>query len=80
VANLNVEKRLTRIERDLAVVTQHAANHRGLDKEQAWRIENMACSIAQDAARLGALARIVRGDRSGPGLLKRVRKALGFVA
>ena len=63
---------------DLRAVNEHVANYSGIDKKEADRIDSSAMAIAEHAARVCQQARKVLGDRSGPTVVKAVRKAIGY--
>lgn len=78
MANMNVKRRLETIAADLALVREHVALYSGIDKDQALYIDTLTSTIAQEAAFIASEARTAAGNRSGAGLVTRIRKALGF--
>jgi predicted HicB family RNase H-like nuclease len=78
MANMNVQARLTRIEREIDALRQHMLVHSGVSLDQAFRIDNLATEIAISAAEIAEEARRAYGEREKPGsLILRVKKALG---
>jgi hypothetical protein len=76
--NMNVRKRLQSISVDLAEVREHVAQHSGVDRSDALFLDNLIASMIEDAAMIAAEARTTAGNKSGAGLVQRIRKALGF--
>jgi hypothetical protein len=80
MANINVKQRLERLSRDMDALVKHVVQYSGVDKKDAFLIDNMATDLAAQAARLAGEARAAAGDRSAMKLVKQVRKALGFTS
>lgn len=78
MANINVKKRLERLSTELAAVSKHASLYSGVSANEARDIDRVCSDIIQAAAHVAALARAAEGNKSGAGLVNRLRKALGF--
>jgi Asp-tRNA(Asn)/Glu-tRNA(Gln) amidotransferase C subunit len=78
MANMNVRKRLEKIEREMREIIMYVEQYHGVPKEEARQVDNEASNICQQAARLCTTARIAMGDKSAPKLAQHVRKALGY--
>lgn len=80
MANIQVKRQLTRIERELSRVAKHAANHSGITPTEAFGIGTTCMQIIETAAMLMGEAREVQGRKGAQKrLTKRIRKALGYV-
>jgi hypothetical protein len=78
MANMNVRKRLEKIEREMREIILFVEQYHGVPKEEAHQVDNEASNICQQAARLCTAARVTMGDKSAPRLGRAVRKALGY--
>lgn len=78
MANIRVKSRLDRIASELALIRSQVMSYSGVDAKDARQIDRDATAIAEEASRIAGEARKAMGDRSAAGLVKRVRKALGF--
>ncbi len=78
MSNINVRKRVEKLSDELDAVVHHVKLYGGISKEHARFIDNVATSMAEQAAALAGYAREIEGNRSGASLPKKVRKALGF--
>lgn len=78
MANMNVRKKLESIDAELQRVATHVAQYSGIDARDARLIDDLSTDIAVVAANIASEARSKMGDRAAPGLVAKIRKALGF--
>jgi len=78
MANMNVRKRLEKIEREMREIILYVEQYHGVPKEEAHQVDNEASVICQQAARLASTARKSMGISDASKLVKQVRKALGY--
>jgi hypothetical protein len=78
MANPNVKKQIDKIDDELQVLLKHVNQYSGISEKDAFYIDTRCSNIAQSAARIGAIARQARGDKTSKKLVRSVRKALGY--
>jgi hypothetical protein len=78
MANPNVRKRLDNISDELDMLVKHVVQHSGVSEKDALAIDNRCADIVEQAARIGAEARLRQNNRSGETLVRDVRRALGY--
>lgn len=78
MANPNIVKRLERISSELAELREHVALYSGIERDRATYVDNLTATIVQEAAFIASEARTAAGNKSGAGLVTRIRRALGF--
>ena len=78
MANINPEKALERARVELHKAFVQFRDYSGIDKDKARIIDNTAIDIAVMATAIAAEARLTERNMSGKGLVRKVRKALGF--
>jgi hypothetical protein len=78
MANPNIRKRLDNISDELDMLVEHVLQHSGVSAKDALAIDNRCSDIAEQAARIGAEARLRQGNTSGETLVRDVRRALGY--
>jgi hypothetical protein len=77
--NIQVKRTITSISCKLNRLEEHVQQHSGINKNEAWDIDDLATDIAVTATRIAALARQAQGKKKKPEvLLRQVRRALGF--
>jgi hypothetical protein len=77
MANINVKKRLEKLDTEINQVGQHILHYSGIDAKDAMFIERIASDICETAAQIVQLAEDAQGMKSQD-RRKKVRKALGF--
>jgi hypothetical protein len=78
MSNMNVLKRLDRIETELSAVRHYISIYHGVPASEATHVDRRAERIIETAAEIAVMAREAMGNRSAKSLVTKIRKALGF--
>jgi hypothetical protein len=79
MSNIRVRAAIERIQTELNQLGEHIISYSGIEKKDAFAVDNAATDIATTAAQIAELARAARGTSTKPGtLVRQTRRALGF--
>jgi hypothetical protein len=75
--NIRVRQAIEKLQKEINRVGEHIVQYSGIDKKDAFAIDNAATDIATTAAQIAELARQAQGVRD-TSTVRKVRRALGF--